>query len=193
MIKKLNNFINSSILVSILFILLGIIMILFPKTSLTIFAYLIAILLIINGIYLIILDSRMRNLFIPIDTFLSGILSTLLGIIQIIYPNTLKIIIPITLGTYFIASSIVKMRLALSLKEFGNSSWMLTLILAILSIICGIILILNPTITSITITLFSGIMMIIYAISDIIDMVLFKKHIKEINKHFQKQIKIIDE
>lgn len=193
MIKKLNSWINSSIFISILFIILGIMMILFPKTSLSVFAYLIAILLMINGVYLIVLDCRMRNLFIPMDTLLSGLLSVLLGIMMFLYPNTLKIMIPVALGTWFILSSILKIRISFSLKDLGTPSWIWTLLMAILSIICGFILILNPSVTSITVTLIAGIMMIIYSISDIVDMVVFKKHMNEIAKHFKKNIKIIEE
>jgi uncharacterized membrane protein HdeD (DUF308 family) len=193
MLKKLNTFINSSIIISIIMIILGIIMIVFPKASLNIFAIIIAIMLIVNGIYLIILDIKMHEHLIIFDTILPGIISLLSGILMLIYPNTLTIIIPMVLGSWFILSSILKLRLTLSLRSFDGTSWLLALIMTILSIVCGSILILNPTISSITITLFAGLIIVIYSISDIIDMIIFKRNINNIIKYVNKSIKIIDE
>ena len=192
MLKKLNTFINYSILISILLTILGIVMIIFPKTSLNTFAIILAIFLIIGGIYLIILDIRMHENLIPVDTLFQGILSIIVGILMFIYPDTLSIIIPIALGTWFILGSIVKLRISLPLRYIDSSLVTITIILSILSIICGIVLIINPTITSITITLLAGITLVIYSISDIIDMIIFKKNIKEIVKNFKKNIKVID-
>lgn len=193
MLKKLNNFITSSIFISILFIFLGIVMIIFPSASLRIFSLILALVLIINGIYLIVLDINIRSMFMVLDTFPSGTISSLLGVLMLIYPSTLSIIIPITLGSWFILNSIFKMRIAFYLKDIEDVPWLVTLIMAILSIVCGIILILNPIKSSITITLFLGIMIIIYSISDIADMIILKKYIRRLVKHLKRNIKIIDE
>lgn len=193
MIRKLNQLINSSIGFSILLIILGIVLIIFPKTSLEIISYLISTLLIINGIYLIILEFGTTFRYIPLDTSLNGILSILFGIIMLIYPNMLSIIIPIILGTYFIIASIFKIKLAMHLKNIEKSPWLLTLLLAILSTICGIVLIMNPMNSSITLTLIAGVMLMIYSISDIIDMLVFKKHLNNLVKHLKKSFKIIEE
>lgn len=193
MINKLKKIINSSIVISCLFIVLGIILILFPKTSLDVFAYMISVLLLVNGIYLIVLEIKLRSRWIPIDTMLAGILSILFGIIMIIYPEMLRILVPVVLGTWFILASIFKIRLACSLRNIEGAPWILTLVMAILAIICGLILIIDPIGSSITLTLFAGIMMIIYSISDIIDMIVFKKHLNKLVKYFKNNIKIIDE
>lgn len=193
MITKLKKIINSSIAISCLLIILGIVLILFPKTSLSVLAYIISALLIINGIYLIVLEIRLRSKWIPIDTMLAGILSILFGSIMLIYPEMLRILVPVALGTWFILTSIFKIRLACTLKNIEGAPWILTLIMAILAIICGFILIIDPIRSSITLTLFAGIMMIIYSISDIIDMIVFKKHLNKLVKYFKSNIKIIDE
>lgn len=193
MLNKLKKMINSSIGVSCLFMILGIVMIVFPKTSLNVLSISISILLILNGIYLIILEIKMRNRWMPIDTLLTGILAILFGIIMFMYPEMLQIMIPVILGTWFILTSIFKIRLALFLRNIENTPWVLTFVMAILSILCGAILIIDPISSSITITLFSGILIVVYSISDIIDMIVFKKHINSLVKYFKSNIKIIDE
>lgn len=191
MLKKLNRLINSSIFFSILLVLLGIAMCFLPQASLKVFSYILAILLIINGLSQIILDFKMRNYFIVFNQLLPSILSILFGVVICFYPDTLALLIPIVLGIWFIFSSIFKIQLSMSLKNINNS-WILTLLFGIITCICGIVLIINPIFTSITITIFLGIMLIIYSISDIIDMAIFKKHINNIAKYFEEKIKIIE-
>lgn len=193
MLKKLNQIINEAIGISIIFLLLGIIFLIFPNISIKIVAYLIAIILIGSGIYLTYLEIYTKSFLLPLDTLLNGILSILFGIIILIYPDIFKIMIPIILGTYFILDSIFKLKLVVLLRRIDNKSWIVTLLLTILSIICGIILILNPIDSSIALALFAGITLIIYSLSGIIDMILFKKNIHDLTKVFKENIKIIEE
>ncbi len=193
MIKKLNSFINSSICISIMFIIIGIIMVLMPKMSLEILGVILSVILIINGVILMITDIKLNNNFIPVDMLPASMLSILLGIMMLIYPNVLSIIIPLMLGTWFIMTSIFKIRLTLYLSKIQNTPWLLLMLISILSIVCGFILILNPIDSSVAITLFIGIVIIVYAISDIINMIVLKRNIKNIAKYFKENIKIIEE
>lgn len=193
MIKKLNSFINSSICISIMFIIIGVIMVLMPKMSLEILGVILSVVLIINGIILMITDIKLNNNFIPVDMLPASMLSILLGIMMLIYPNILSIIIPLMLGTWFIMTSIFKIRLTLYLSKIQNTPWILLMLISILSIVCGFILILNPIDSSVAITLFIGIVIIVYAISDIINMIVLKRNIKNMAKYFKENIKIIEE
>lgn len=193
MIKKLNSFINSSICISIMFIIIGIIMVLMPKMSLEILGVILSVILIINGVILMITDIKLNNNFIPVDMLPASMLSILLGIMMLIYPNVLSIIIPLMLGTWFIMTSIFKIRLTLYLSKIQNTPWILLMLISILSIVCGFILILNPIDSSVAITLFIGIVIIVYAISDIINMIVLKRNINKLTKYFKENIKIIEE
>ena len=193
MLKKFNQIINEAIGISIIFLLLGIIFLIYPNISITVVAYLIAFILIGSGIYLIGLEFTNRIIFFPMDTLFNGIISVILGTIILIYPNIFQIIIPIMLGTYFILDSIFKLKVITFLRRIDNTSWILTLLLTILSIICGIVLIANPLDSSIAIALFAGIILIVYSITGIIDMLLFKKNIHDLVKEWKKNIKIIEE
>lgn len=193
MLKKFNQIINEAIGISIIFLLLGIIFLIYPNISIQVVAYLIAFILIGSGIYLIGLEFTNRIIFFPMDTLFNGIISVILGTIILIYPNIFQTIIPIMLGTYFILDSIFKLKVITFLRRIDNTSWVLTLLLTILSIICGIVLIANPLDSSIAIALFAGIILIVYSITGIIDMLLFKKNIHDLVKEWKKNIKIIEE
>ena len=138
-------------------------------------------------------DIKLNNNFIPVDMLPASMLSILLGIMMLIYPNMLSIIIPLMLGTWFIMTSIFKIRLTLYLSKIQNTPWLLLMLISILSIVCGFILILNPIDSSVAITLFIGTVIIVYAISDIINMIVLKRNINKLVKYFKENIKIIEE
>lgn len=192
MIKKINEYINLSIITSILFVVLGILILLFPNTILNIFSYSTAVLAIITGLYFIVLEIRTKNNLIAIDSSLFGVLLLVLGFIIIAHPNAFKTIIPLALGIWFITSSVMKFRITTILKNENFGIYLFSLIMTILSIICGVLFILNPIESSKVITSTFGLIMIIYSISDICEMIIFKKNIKKINKFFKETIAMID-
>ncbi len=189
MIKKINKFVDLSIIASIIFTIIGLCLIIFPDVSLNIMSYVIGGLFLIFGIYLFTINY---NSLILTDMIFFGVMMVLLGVILIVYPKLIAQLIPIVLGIWFITDSIVKIRISLSLKDYDDTPWVLTLILSIISMLCGVVFILHPLASSEVITTFIGVLIMIYALSDIIDMFMFKKHINDVVKSFKKNIKVID-
>lgn len=189
MIKKINKFVDLSIIASIIFTIIGLCLIIFPDVSLNIMSYVIGGLFLIFGIYLFTINY---NSLILTDMIFFGVMMVLLGVILIVYPKLIAQLIPIVLGIWFITDSIVKIRISLSLKDYDDTPWVLTLVLSIISMLCGVVFILHPLASSEVITTFIGALIMIYALSDIIDMFMFKKHINDVVKSFKKNIKVID-
>ncbi len=175
--KSMNRTLWISIISSIIFILLGIILVSHPETSLVIMSYTVCILLGANGVYQLIMGYTNTSLSL-FDGFSGGILSIILGILILIKPNTLSIVIPIAIGLWFIISSSYKLRIALALRSIKESIWFLLFVMALLMMVCGIILIFNPLsgMTAITITM--GVLIIIYSLIDIVEAIMIKKNMK---------------
>lgn len=193
MIKKLKQYLNLSMVMSILFLILGVITLIYPKTTLSVFSYFIAVMSIGLGIYLIVLEFASRNSYFMIDTGLSGVLILVLGIVLLMYPKSLTVLIPICLGIWFIVSSVMKLRFTYLLKNISSGLFVSSIIMGILSIICGILFILNPLESSTVITLSCGILIVVYSISDIIEIFIFKRNMNRISKKIKEDMKIIDE
>ena len=187
MIKKINQYINLSIVLSILFMIVGLLLIVWPKASLDTFAYVIGTIMIIYDIYSFI-DSFSINPALCLFQMTNSILSFLLGICVFLNPSIFESIIPITLGIFFVISGIFSLRISFIIKDMG-SSFVMSLISSILMIICGIILIINPAGTIIVLTTLIGILLIVYSISNVVDMCIFKSRVKEIDKYFNNLIK----
>ena len=183
--EKFNKMMNISLITSLLYAFIGFSFLIFTNLSLEIFSYILAIIFIFNGIGNIVDDYSNFKPFYFFDGFSSGLLSIILGIIILCNPNYITMLIPIVLGLWIIISSTFKLRMALALKSTKNSNWIMTYILSILSIFCGLCLIFNPQLGSLTITKGLGILFIIFSIIDIIDIIIFKKNIKFITRVFE--------
>ena len=174
MLNKLNKYLNSGIILTIVFLLVGGILIVKPDISFNIISYLIGASLIVSGIYLFIIDSKTKNIFI--NVFLYAILLTLIGILIILNPITLKVILPIFLGLWFLISGIFKIRLDIYMKD--EPYFILSLITNIITVICGVILLINPVESVSAITISLGIIIVVSSISSLIDIIIFKKNTK---------------
>lgn len=183
--KKFNKLMNISLITSIAVIIIGILLIFFAKMSLDIMGYTVAITLIINGALSILDDYKQFKIFYFFDGFSSGLLSMILGIVILTNPNYVGIIVPITLGLWFILNSTFKLRMALALKDTNNSNWLITYVLSLLTIISGLCLIFNPELGTLSLTKVVGMVSVIYGACDIIDVIIFKKNIKSIAKIFE--------
>ena len=183
MLKKLNKFLYSSIAVSVLMFIIGIIFIMFPEISFDTITYILSIILIVNGIYFMV--EKEESLFF--SGFLAlGIVNLLLGAVMLLNPDIMKTLFPIVVGIVMVTKSTFDLRLSLLLKNYEYNNWLPILILAVISIICGLIIIINPHIGTIALTASLWMLITVYSLSNIIDTIIFKKNIKEIVKILEK-------
>ena len=187
MSKEINKYLNLSIVMSILFVILGVFLVVLPESSINTIAYMLASFLLVYGTFNFI-DSFTIN---PIFFFMkmaSSAISIILGIVIFLNPDIFKNLIPIALGIFFIISGAFSSRISFIIKDIDNS-YILSLFTSILMIICGVVLIINPGNTALVITTLIGIILIVYSVSAIVDMFVFKSRVKEIDKYFSKLLK----
>ena len=188
MAERINKFLYSSIIISILLFVLGMIfLIVFISLYINIkllFNSLLSVVLIINGIYFIV-EKESSFFFSGFLTL--GIIQILIGVVLILNPILMKTLFPIFVGIVMVTKSALDFRISLLLKKYGYNNWLSIFIFSVISIICGLIIIVNPTtIGTIAITTYLGLILSIYAISNIIDSIFFIKNIKEITKLLKK-------
>ncbi len=183
MLKKLNKYTTFSIIISALLMVLGIVIFIYPVMTLKVFSYAVSILLILFGIYLIVEDFRYRKVWLLFDFSLLGIVLLLLGIILLMYPSTLTVLMPIVLGIWFITSGIMKLKITSLLVNCDGLA--LSFVMSILSILCGILFVVSPLSGALAMVSFMGILLFVYSLSDIIDMIIFKKNVNKICKNLK--------
>lgn len=180
--KKVNTFINSSILVSLGFFVLGVVFLAMPSLSLDIIRWVIAIGSLIIGTILVAADLGGRRTFPFFSTTIAGIVLLIIGLVFIRHPRVMDIF-PIILGAIFIINAFTSGRLTTALR--GTNAGKYATITTILAIVCGVLLIANPWEGNISMMIFAGIMMIVYSLSTIVDMIVLKKNVKELSKQLK--------
>ena len=183
MLKILKRELNISIVTSIIYIILGIFVVANAETAIKVASTTFSIMAIIYGIIISIINiadiKEEGNL--PY-----GILLIVVGIALLIYPNSLEILVSLGLGIWFISNSISRIKLAVLLKDVKEVNWLLILFSAIIALLIGISFIFLPLASAVTLTMVSGILMIVYSVFDITQIVVIKKNITVIEKEFEK-------
>lgn len=180
---------TSIICSSILAFIVGLIMVINPGLSLQAIGIIAGIYIIVHGIVLIALDFKFNKLYIPFDSILIGILSIILGIILMVMPNVLSVILGLVLGVWIILSSINIIKMSVAIRE-AYSGWVWLLILGILDLIAGCIILFNPFVSSISLTMLVGIIIMVHAVISVVDMIIVKKDAKDIEKAIEKSLKV---
>lgn len=104
-----------------------------------------------------------------------GIICIISGIFFIEKPEIIGSIIPVVMGIGIIISSSLKIQQSFNLKSLNSSYFFWSFVTALLSLICGIVLLFNPFKGAVIITKVIGIFLVMYAILDICNTIVLKK------------------
>ena len=105
-----------------------------------------------------------------------GIMAIVIGIVTILYSSTIGMIFRIIIGIWIIYTAAVRASSSFKLRRINSNVWIYTLILSIVMLICGLYIILNTGTIIVTI----GVIMVIYAVIDIIENLIFLKHVNDL-------------
>lgn len=171
MIKEyIKKYEGCSIIVSILMIFLSIFLIAKPLESLEVFTVIFSIIILITGIgYMIsyFTISKFSRLF-SFD-LLMGLITIISGIMLMIYRSDIISIFPIILGIWIIVSNLFKLQLSINLSLVLENNCALLILLSILMIVIGVLLIINPFASFITITVMAGVFLLITEVINLIE------------------------
>lgn len=150
------------ILMSVLYLALGIFLLLVPGTALNVVCYALgAVVLICAVVQLVRYFVVERGIFQSQLTLISGLVCLGLGAFLIIRSDIVVRILPIVFGLFVIFDSLGRIQNALELRRCNYESWKGFLLLALLSIALGVVMILNPFGTMETLVMAIGVILII--------------------------------
>lgn len=146
----------------ILAIILGLLALIYPQIALIVLAIGFGTFTLIGGTFLVIasLQSRQTNEFRGFWLF-EGLLDTVIGLVILLNPRFSVPVFLALLGVWAILGGIVMLSSYNKLRRF-DKKFPGVLLLSILSILFGIIILLNPFGTALSITILIGIYIIIY-------------------------------
>lgn len=141
------------ILTALGFIALGIILTIWPTQTLKTSCYILAVLLIAIGVVSLISYVRkdITGILYRYDLVV-GVSAVLGGVLVIIKANQLMDLIPVVLGFLVTISGILKIQNSIDMYRLGHGTWHIAFAMALINIVFGVILLINPFIWEIFIT-----------------------------------------
>ena len=144
MVKKLKW---NLILMSLLYVGLGIFLVMKPGTALNIVCYALGgVVLACAAVQLIRYFVVERGVFQSQLTLISGLVCLALGVFLLLRSDIVVSILPIVFGLFVIFDAIGRVQNALDLRRCGYDSWKGFLLLPVLSVVLGVILIVEGAI-----------------------------------------------
>ena len=167
------------IIISIIFVLFGVLLISKPEETVGAISIIVGILFIAMGVLKIVeyftTDDK-RDYLLTI-----AIIAVIFGVVMLFASDTMMSIARIILGVWIIAAGIMDFQTALAWKEVKSVYWTLSVILALLMMVLGIIIIATQG-AVITIV---GIATIVYGIFDIVVRLIFMKKFDNFKKEVE--------
>lgn len=189
----MKKFFRSSLITSIFLIVLGGLLLFKSEETIVTIAYIIGGALFALGVVALIRFIRYARKEVNSELdIIYGVVTIILGYLIIKNPKSLASIIPIVLGVSIVISSATKLQYALELKRDKNQLWTMTLIVAIISAICGAALIVNPFAGAEMITQIVGGFIIAYAVLDIISTMTIKRNVTTLSRAIKQTVKDAD-
>ena len=189
-IKKMNI---TSIIFSILFLIVGILLLCRPGDALNIVSYSLGGMLIIWGVIQMIQFFVKKNSQNYFDiSFVVGIFVSIFGVIILLKPRIIADIIPLMLGIWMIINGVTKLAFSLTINKKSKS--LSTIIIAIAIVVVGLLLVINPFAGAEILTQLIGVTMIVYSILDLVGAIFIRKTAKEVTKLLDdaSDVKVID-
>ncbi len=164
------------------FVLLGVLLIIFPDIIANVAGYIIGAVLIGFGVTKIISYFRPDGVRTGVFGMVIGIISSLVGIYIISRPDVVANFFVSVFGVIILINGAVKTRNAMNLKRAGISNWWSALVPGVISLILGIIFVISPDIAHDIMMRLLGGVLIFEGISDLWTILAFSAQRKKNEK-----------
>ncbi len=181
---QFNKYMLINGILSTIIIVVGFILFVSPSIAIKTVSWLIGLFFCIQGILSIISYIKKDRITLLTFNLIYGLISILIGLFVIINPFAIANILTIGLGIWLIISGGLKLNYSLRLKWVKESSWAVTFGVGIISIIFGLLAILNPF-SKLFLVEVIGLFLMVYGIIDLTDTVLLKRRAKQFIKLFK--------
>lgn len=166
--EKIKEYKIDNIVMGILSAVVGVILVIFPGTTLRMIGYLVSVALFLMGIVSIIIYMRRKteDNFMKND-FLKGLVAITLGVCTILKVEVVISLLPLILGIIIIISGCSKLQETIDMARAKSPSWLILLITSIINIALGVLVVCNPFNTMKLLVTIIGIGMIFGGVTDV--------------------------
>ena len=168
---------GSYIVMAVAYVVFGLSLLVKPELSTTVICYAIGAVCVIYAVANLIkyFTGSMNRMYIEPDFVLSVIICGF-GIVTIVRPAVIISILPFIVGIVLVFSGLIKVQDGINLKRFNYDRWFLVLGFAVISVILGIVVLLNPFGTGLLFTRMVGLFFTVDGVLSISSIVMLRKN-----------------
>ena len=161
------TFRTSMILLSILLLLLGLVLILWPTTSQRVICYALGVVCLIAGISRVVTQWKLRRDLGFQFSYLLGVLLALLGVLLLLKADVMIAIFGALVGLVLTADSIVKLQMSFQMRKLALPHWKAHAIAAAVLLVFGIVMLFDPFAGAKAMSIVMGAVLIVDAIANL--------------------------
>ncbi|MDE6129042.1 MAG: DUF308 domain-containing protein [Lachnospiraceae bacterium] len=168
-----------AIMYAVLYILMGIVLLLFPETTKKMLCYAVGGASVVAGVVTVciyLFRDAAKNTYR--NDFVIGLAAILLGVFLIVRVDLIIVLIPFVLGIAVMVSGFRKLQDCIDVRRMGYGNGLVLFLLALISIVHGIILIVNPFHASIVLMRLVGAGLLFCGVSDLLATMYMSRKIK---------------
>lgn len=180
-VNEVKQFSKSYILVSALYVVLGIVLCVWPNTSLKMICYGLGFVMVVLGITYGIIYFTKENLagFLQMDLVI-GIICLAFGVFILLNPTFLATVLPFAMGIILLLGAVVKIQSALNMRRLKFEKWYGVLICALVIIALGIVLLCNPFQKESHMVLYIGLCLILDGATNLVSLIFIQMRVKKL-------------
>ena len=181
--NEVKQFSKSYILVSALYVVLGVVLLVWPGTSVKMICYGLGFAMVVLGITYGIIYFTKDNLqgFLQMDLVI-GIVCLAFGVFILLNPTFLATVLPFAMGIILLLGAVVKIQSSWNMRRLKFKKWYLVLICALVIIALGIVLLCNPFKEEKFMILYIGACLILDGLTNLISLICIQVIVKKLAK-----------
>lgn len=130
---------------SVAYVVLGIILLFWPATSMLVICRGVGIILLVYGVIKLVMSGMAsRNGWVEYADISSGVVAALFGLLLLIRPQMFISILPMLLGILITVDGVMRLQSVLMLRRASYGRWWIELICAAVTLVLGVLLMINP-------------------------------------------------
>ena len=153
---------SGMMLLSIAYIVIGMMLLIMPQTSLLWICYAFGAVVLITGIVCLIQYARIRGTgFTAPFMLVGGVITAGLGIFTRAKPQVVASFLPIVFGIFILVDGLSRVGTAIDLAKRKGQKWWALLLLSVVSVALGVLLVLHPFDAAVSVVMVCGILLIV--------------------------------
>ena len=132
---------NGMLLLSVAYIVIGMLLLIMPETSLLWICNIFGVVVLVTGIVCLVQYARIRGTgFTAPFMLVGGVITAGLGIFTLAKPQVVTSFLPIVFGIFIVVDGLSRIGTAIDLAKRKGQKWWVVLLLSIVSLLCGALL-----------------------------------------------------